>query len=225
MAHESYRRINGRPIFVIYSPYEIADIKNVIGAYRAGFRARGINPLIGFCVSYVDISMSVEDFDFCMEFQPRLFFNVLRARTMANSTRAGLLIKRSVPSMFQALTGMRDKIYRHRNKPRHWVPYEEYLQLADENYFGKLLENAFKLPSIRSAFFSWNNFPRYKGSALAVRHSPGDFDHFARLCDRLGRETDLYLVNSWNEWSEGAALEPGVLPPDEFEVGDKSFDR
>jgi hypothetical protein len=85
---------------------------------------------------------------------------------------------------------------------------------VEDDYFGKLLERSFHLPVIRSTFYSWNNFPRYRGSALVVQHMPGDFERFKTVCARLSASGEPHLINSWNEWSEGAALEDGLDSPE-----------
>jgi len=217
MQHSAYKRINGRPLFVIYSAYEIPNIERFLDVYRTEFQRQGITPAIGFCVSYIDDLFPAQFFDFCLEFQPRLFFNTIRKTQHAAASRIGLLIKRHVPGLYDELTNIRDSIYRYRNRPRNYLSYRDYLSLASSDVFGSLLTDSFGIPVIRSTFYSWNNFPRYRGSALAVTHADSDYQRFNALCDSLAASNEWFMVNSWNEWSEGAALEPGLIHPEQFE--------
>ena len=216
--HPSYERVNGRPIFVIYAAFDIPQVSAFINTYRRAFAEAGFDPLIGFCVSYVDPQFDASAFDFCVEFQPRLFFNVLRSRRHGAGAKAALFVKRTAPWVFDCITGARDSVRRKRVQPGTYFSYQDYLELVDQDYFSKILEHTFQKPAYKSLFYSWNNFPRYRGSAVAVNHRQGDYEAFERLCNRQQATQKWFLVNSWNEWSEGAALEPGVLPPRAYDL-------
>ena len=209
--HPSYACVKGRPLFAVYAPYDIHDVGRFVQTYREAFAQRGFSPLIGFCVPYVDPAFDARHFDFSLEFQPRLFFNVMRAKRQTEAARVGLLLKRRLPKLYDALTGWRDKALRHRSVASSGFEYRDYLELVNRDFFGRLLEESFGIPAVRCAFYSWNNFPRYRGSALVVRHGEGDFKEFMSLCATMVSRYPWSLVNSWNEWSEGAALEPGVM--------------
>ena len=217
-AHPSYHRENGRPVFVIYAAFEIPEVSRFVRAYREAFRQREVDPLIGFCVPYVDARFDAREFDFCVEFQPRLFFNVMRSRHRGQTAKAGLFLKRCAPRAFDQLTAWRDALRRGRDRPGFSFDYRDYLDLVEQDYFNKALEDVYQKPAHRSLFFSWNNFPRYRGSAVVVEHAPGDYEKFKWLCERYSAGDKWFLVNSWNEWSEGAALEQGCLSPDRYEL-------
>lgn len=69
------------------------------------------------------------------------------------------------------------------------------------------------LPIVKSGFVSWDNSPR-KGrlNSIIVRDaSPEAFGNYMyRLFteDRQETSNDIIVINSWNEWGEGANLEP-----------------
>jgi hypothetical protein len=216
--HPAYVRLHGRPVFVIYAAYEIADPRRLLEEYRRAFRAQGFDPIIGFCVSYIDENFDARMFEFSVEFQPRLFFNVMRAQQHQGTTKAALALKRHMPRIFDLLTGLRDTAYRGLGQASRSFDYRDYLQLLERDAFGTLLERTYGIPAIRSAFYSWNNTPRYRGSALVVRHRAGDFEAFTGACERLRARPEWSLVNSWNEWSEGAALEPGRMDIRNYDV-------
>ena len=216
--HSSYVRRGDRPFFVIYAPYEIPRVGAFVGAYREEFARVGVNPLMGFCVPYIDPRFDAREFDFCVEFQPRLFFNTVRARQQGRLTSTALFVKHWAPWCFEQITGVRDRLKRSRSEPGFLFSYQDYLELLEADYFTKALESAYQKPVYRSLFFSWNNFPRYRGSGVAVSHSEGDYAAFMDACRRVKTSQEWFLVNSWNEWSEGAALEPGIRPPTAFEA-------
>jgi len=219
--HPSYAREQGRPVFVIYAPFDIPRVAEFVQGYRRAFAEAGVDPLIGFCVSYIDPKFDPRGFDFCVEFQPRLFFNEITARRRQRTMKIVLLLRQRAMWAFDVLTGLHDQLRRRRSRPGLSFNYQDYLELVEQDYFGRALENAYQVPVRRAAFFCWNNFPRYRGSAAQVLHRQGDYEAFTRLCDRLKARQSWFLVNSWNEWSEGAALEPGMQASDGYDAADE----
>ena len=64
---------------------------------------------------------------------------------------------------------------------------------------------------IRSAFVDWDNTPRRKGKGIVFYGgNPLKFEnYFAELIRRTKEEGQQFLfINAWNEWAEGAYLEP-----------------
>jgi lipopolysaccharide biosynthesis protein len=62
------------------------------------------------------------------------------------------------------------------------------------------------------AFCSWDNSPRKgtKASTIMMRATPEKFEEYLARLMRCDREngSDLIIINAWNEWGEGAVLEP-----------------
>lgn len=216
--HPSYAKLDGRPVFVIYAAYEVPNVAKLVRAYRTEFRRKGFDPQIGFCASYLDPSFEAQEFDFCVEFQPRLFFNVVRGVNGPRATNIGLLLKKRLPWAYNRLTGIRDRLKRSNEVPRKYLNYSQYLALLEEDSFVHLLRETYELPVVRSLFYSWNNFPRYRGGAVAVKHQVGEYEKFLSLANHWRSTEPWFLVNSWNEWSEGAALEPGEISPERYEI-------
>jgi hypothetical protein len=65
------------------------------------------------------------------------------------------------------------------------------------------------LPLMRASFLSWNNIPRYRRNSTVVEHAGVDGKSLQVLADLRSDAGLPVLLNSWNEWSEGAALEQG----------------
>jgi hypothetical protein len=53
----------------------------------------------------------------------------------------------------------------------------------------------------------WNNAPRYGKRFTRLEDLPPE-DYHGMLLAAAGREGLPPLINAWNEWSEGAAIEP-----------------
>lgn len=69
---------------------------------------------------------------------------------------------------------------------------------------------------IQGCFTAWDNSPRRgsKGSMIVKGSSPEKFrKYFSKLVRNMERQDvsrDFIIINAWNEWGEGAILEPSV---------------
>ena len=67
---------------------------------------------------------------------------------------------------------------------------------------------------IRSAFPSWDNTPRrQENGTIFLNSNPGKFYQYIQLCKKFRPkieklDNNYLFINSWNEWAEGAQIEP-----------------
>jgi Glycosyltransferase WbsX len=205
---KGYLRVGDRPIFVIYDPHATGQMANVVDAYRHAFAALDEEPLIGACLSYPQSGIAKLGFDFVMEFEPRYFFNLRRSDAQV---RLGLALKKRLPRVFDKLAAMREKAFAPTSKEKI-IQYSEYLNLLASGELGQSLNRSAEgLPLIRSSFLHWNNLPRYKNNATKVSVDSPPAADLQRLSKIQSSAGFPLVVNSWNEWSEGAAFEPGMI--------------
>jgi hypothetical protein len=93
-------------------------------------------------------------------------------------------------------------------KPMNWVMKYEDLVAGT---LARLQPSYRRFPSVCP---SWDNSARARGGALILREStPERFERWvaATVASSPFRgEEDLLFVNAWNEWAEGAHLEPDL---------------
>ena len=69
-------------------------------------------------------------------------------------------------------------------------------------------------------FPGWDNSPRRRREALIIRNAmPETFQEWVRAAKAEAekvRPDGLLFVNAWNEWAEGAVLEPDQRNGDQF---------
>ena len=86
----------------------------------------------------------------------------------------------------------------------------DYNKFLDEEYH--IQQNQKSL--IRSAFPSWDNTPRrQENGTVFLNANPAKFYQYIELCKKFRSDIESlknnYLfINSWNEWAEGAHIEP-----------------
>lgn len=202
----NYHRIDGRPLLVIYNSQSSPTLAPCLEMYRAVFARLNLHPLIGACLGYPQPPAWLRPYDFACEFEPRFFFNTRGSSGLAS---AAARIKASFPKLFEWLGTQRDR-FRARSGNRVFS-YAQYLAgLSSGRIERELRASAGGLPLMRSAFLGWDNTPRYRHQSTVVDSSSlatRDFDVLGSL--RSDGQLPI-LLNSWNEWSEGAALEPAA---------------
>ncbi len=200
-----YHCVDGRPLLMIYNAQASVTLPHVLSMYRAEFAALGHKPLIGACIAYPQPSDQMLPYDFGCEFEPRFFFNSRGASGLAHFAAR---LKMRFPKLFEWLGAQRDRM-RHQEGGRSFA-YREYLEALTNGSIEKALRvSAGSLPLMRSAFLCWNNQPRYRDRNTWVNHDGVDEDSLVALRSLRSDGDFPLLINSWNEWSEGAALESG----------------
>lgn len=201
-----YHRVNGRPLFMIYDAQASATLPRVMLMYRESFMKLGHNPMIGACISYPQPFTHLLPYDFGCEFQPRFFFN---SRSSSGLSQSAARLKMHLPRFFEWLGGQRDRLRQLQGRRNY--AYKDYLSALSNGRIDKdLRASVAALPLMRSVFLCWDNLPRYGNRSTRVFHEgvePGDLVALSSLRSDVGLPL---LINSWNEWSEGAALEAGL---------------
>lgn len=199
-----YLRIDGRPLFIFYSLSHFASPDDVLTRYRVAIRQRGHDVCIGhFVKNPYDIQYSYL-VDVTYFFEPRLFFGMQRAGRGNAAKRIHDGLKSVIgDTLINRLVLLIDR-FQQRGSTYDAQLFLSYFQ-SDERM--KLLRSVVgPVQDVLSP--GWNNTPRYSERFTAVGNiDPEDF------AKSLRQSTDRCLVlppliNAWNEWSEGAAIEP-----------------
>ncbi len=183
-ADPRYLRVGGRPLFLVYRPLLLPDPQAFAAACRAKFvRAgfRGVHLVYVESMEAVDRRLRPADlgFDACVEFPPH-------GRAVPAETGAAIVkpdwhgYRYDYPQTVRAFCR------------RESVPYPRY-------------------PAV---FPSWDNTPRQpmRGTSFDGA-TPEAFrvyveDKIEEIRQFLLEDERLLFVNAWNEWAEGAHLEP-----------------
>jgi lipopolysaccharide biosynthesis protein len=180
LSDSRYIRRAGRPVLLVYRPDILPDPQRTVATWRETARAHGLPGLhVVGCQTFGTEDPGPLGFDAAVEFPPH---NIRGGRL--DSTVAGLH------------PDFRGKLHDYREA----VSY--FSQRADPPY---LLH--------RSAMVGWDNTPR-RGLHAHVWHHATPDAYGGWLRTAIERSSDpedpepLVFVNAWNEWAEGAVLEP-----------------
>jgi glycosyltransferase involved in cell wall biosynthesis len=179
------RTTDRRPLLFLYRADVVPDCVNTIQAWKKQFRdAHGLDPVIAMAQSFGAEDPREFGFDGAIEFPPHKLGG-------------------HIPNINHQL-----EIY----DPDFTGAVRDYAGVAEESC--KAMINEF--PLIKTAFPNWDNDARRQGQGMSFAHStPKAFESWltdllihARTEKFFGES--LVFINAWNEWCEGAYLEPDV---------------
>ncbi|MDP3116227.1 MAG: glycoside hydrolase family 99-like domain-containing protein [Phenylobacterium sp.] len=186
MARPNYIRVDGRPLLVIYRPGLLPDAAAWAKAWRETARTLGLGEIYLAFVETFDVAGTYPDpadmgFDAAIEFPPM---------------GAAQPINLPGPLQNRAFSGV---VSDYRELVRHFL----------------------KAPTpghtrFRGVAPSWDNTARRQDNAYVFHHaSPGAFQAWteAMLAETRRQnfgDEQIVFINAWNEWAEGAHLEPDV---------------
>ncbi len=184
-ADPRYIRLQGRPLLMIYRPGLIHDARARIQRWRGMFRERcGDDPIFVMSQSFNDADPYVFGMDGAVEFPPHKL-------------------------VAEATTINADLQYLDHEFSAQVYAYDD---IAAQSACAPPAE----FPLIRTVVPSWDNDARRQGSGLVIHDaSPAKYQAWLeRLVLRAQSErffgAAIVCVNAWNEWTEGAYLEPDV---------------
>jgi lipopolysaccharide biosynthesis protein len=185
-ADPRYVRVDGRPVFLVYRASLLPDPRRTTDTWRQAAARAGVGELF---LARVE-SMRPEHgdprrlgFDAAVEFQPN--WSVARAALWRKGLRwAG------------------SRLHLWPDKPRMFrFPYDD---LVDRT----LAQPAPAYPRFPCVTPRWDNSARRRRGAVVIEGAtPARYEHWLRETARRN-PSGLVFVNAWNEWGEGAHLEP-----------------
>jgi lipopolysaccharide biosynthesis protein len=174
-----YLRVDGKPLLLVYRPGLLPDARATAGRWRAWCRDNGIGEI---CIAYVQ-SFERPDptdigFDAAVEFPPNL------------STPPDITARQSLLN------------------PDYQGQVLDWREVADD-YASRALPAYRLFPGVNCG---WDNEPRRTGRGRVFQHaSPRRYRDWLvnTIKSRLpAASSRLVFINAWNEWAEGAVLEP-----------------
>lgn len=176
-----YIRFDGKPVLIVYRPQHMSNPKRSVAVWRDYCRKAGIGE-IHVCAALTHGNQTYKQFDFdgSVEFPP-------------HSVNA--------PNHTAELSFYKDFL--------GYCP--DYSEVAEQYLARSYSETAV---GFRSVFPSWDNSARLRERATAILNgTPENYEYWLKRAvekaatDFPGKD-NLVFVNAWNEWAEGAHLEP-----------------
>lgn len=184
MLDPRYVRLEGRPLFVIYNPEPIPDIRNTIARWRETWAARfGLKPLIFMAQTFSRLDPRPYGLDGALEFPPHKLGQYAPRRDVLDAFS--------------------------RDFAGQVIQYDDFVRTS-------VSEPASGYPLVKTVVPSWDNEARRPNRGVILEgSSPQKYQDWLQTLvesaiDNPVFGTPLVAINAWNEWAEGAYLEPDI---------------
>lgn len=182
MRDDRYIRISGKPLLLVYRPGVLPTVKETTERWREWCRNNGLGEIyLAYVQSFESMAPEQMGFDATIEFPP----NITTPTDITDS-----------------VTPLREDFA---------CTIYDWQRLAERSKHYTLPD----YPLFRGVCPSWDNTARRKNSSTVFLNSkPSLFQRWLKnaLTDTVHRfenpDERLVFVNAWNEWAEGAHLEP-----------------
>ena len=183
----------GKPVFLVYIPGYFPEVTRWVGCWQKWARANGL-PGIHFVKTLTAQDHQVGDAGFSgfASFEPWLTVWRRRGRRLDQHI------------------GLRKKLL-HARKSLRLCPHTTPFVFGYEEIWERMLHRRYVPGEYRGAFVAWDNSPRMGLNAKIVAGStPRKFGQFLghQIAASVREKTPFLFINAWNEWAEGAYLEP-----------------
>ena len=179
-----YIKVNGRPILSIYRPSQVPDSKNILSYWRKRVKEKtGLELyLIASQEALIDIDWTARGYDAISQFQPASIADKSPRLKEINAIRSDF----------------NGQIY-------------DYSKIVNDNIGIKTIKYKKVYPAVMP---SWDNTSRRNQHAtIYYNATPSDYKKWLKQAilystNNRNTEESFVFVNAWNEWGEGAYLEP-----------------
>lgn len=181
-----YIKVDDKPLFLIYRTESFKDFDVMFEKWDDYLKQNGLQGLYiaEMLTNYQKMPCCIHT-KAVVEFEPMFTTNL----GMSRMVKVRNLLLRKTPWLFL-------KKYRTKDYDKIWnnILKRERLYSDKDVYLG--------------AFPGWDNTPRFKNRSLIIKNStPKKFEDY--LLKQVKRSQSGYVfINAWNEWAEGAYLEP-----------------
>jgi glycosyltransferase involved in cell wall biosynthesis len=179
-----YVRLQGRPLFVIYNPIHIPEPKVTIARWRQLLKSQhGLDPIIFMAQTFGAQDPEPFGLDGAIEFPPHKLSDNLPGRPTPDAYSPDF-------------TG-------------RVIDYDEFCDAS-------LNEAEKSFPLIKTVVPSWDNDSRRPNRGLSLENiSPRKYQQWLQVLIERAIAKPVFgkpvvAINAWNEWAEGAYLEPDV---------------
>lgn len=204
-----YITYSGKPVLIIYKPDLIPEIWSMVRYFRKRAEEEGFPGLyIGYQFpSYrYDLFFRKDIFDFSIGFEPANNRYIRLGQTENNKLNK---VRKIIPERII-------EVYRKKKMESETfaassiVSSGEMQKFSFDEAWETILAAEWKPEFLPGAFCGWDNTPRNTKGLVYTGFTVQKFEHYFQALLKRARDEfkPAVFINAWNEWGEGAFLEP-----------------
>lgn len=187
---ERYIKINGRPLFLIYKPFDLPNPQKTIDIFEEVCKENGISKPFFVASNSHNLDQNPYElgFDHALHFQPRM-------QVLSEFMKDEATIKKLIRNALKGIFNAKMRVYSYKK-------YKERIKNLVMNYPG--------FPCVLVGFD--NTARRGKNAIILKDQSVEIFEESLKVARnealKLKPNEQIVFINAWNEWAEGNHLEP-----------------
>ena len=195
---QRYIKIDGKPLFMIYKPFDFPNIEGFISLWNSLAKENGLDGIHFVAHLFSDVNQNTIDTLISKG------FNAVNTLGLQEAMRPSESIVKRLYRRLKSSVGMVSRIYDYR------AIYKSFLHSVDSN------NNVY--PSIIP---NWDHTPRSgKAGSVIINSTPSMFAKHIRQAFSLvaskPNDSKIVFLKSWNEWGEGNYIEPDLVYGKEY---------
>lgn len=202
---ERYITYNGSPILIVYKPELINNFKSLGDYFRKRCKENGLNGceiMVQFPEYKYSPKFDINAFDHYICFEPiyTTYESPIRSSDASIITRVREEVKKILGV---SVTRRLAKLLPREKKLKKYSYDEQWKYILSRNYESEKY--------IAGAFVDWDNTARNVNGTLFTGATPEKFEKYYRMLTKKVKDSmqpKIIFINAWNEWGEGAYLEP-----------------
>ena len=208
-ADSRYIRVDDMPILLIYKPELIPNLFETLERIRTRVVTNGFKGVKLICQYplYYFKGENLNYFDYYVQFQPKFVQDDIHEFSRSSTrTKARELLKQI--GLSSVVTIIQHVIAKKKQAEQKGMPVR---RSYDADWTAILDKKILDPKLIAGAFVDWDNTPRLKTGLVYDGTSPEKFEQYmTALVHKVQTEYEqnMIFLNAWNEWAEGAYLEP-----------------
>lgn len=211
-----YITLDERPVLLIYKPEIIPNVQKMIRYWRSRIKEYGFKDLcimIQSSGAYFSPFFNTKGFDYQIKFPP-FFSIIMHEKNMQNvkiqkrlfEIARILKLEGILLSFYNILKLKRDSNKANLNTVLTYLNYDTtWRTMIDSDSSDRMIEGA---------MVDWDNTARKANGYVHLEGSPEKFEKYmVELVNKVknNAQEPIIFINAWNEWAEGAYLEPDEL--------------
>lgn len=207
---QRYITLDGKPVFLIYKPEEMSNVNEMLELWEEEAKQAGL-PGMCFMIQnskyFFSPQFEMGRFSYQIKFYPFFSFGYKskNIKKMYQMRKVYSALKKVHLNWFVDSLYPQIKKYRHRNDSTD-------LQIKEYDDTWKIaIESESNSQYIEGAFVDWDNTARKKNGLSHIGATPEKFGFYMSLLIEkilMNNQEPVIFINAWNEWGEGAYLEP-----------------